>query len=626
MSAASGLQLVKRTSGAAESEALSRIRFLLACAAAVVTIAAAYANSLRNSFHFDDSHVIENNLYLRSLDYVPRYFADAHTFSSLPRNATYRPLVTLSLALDYAQTHSLDPRPFHVTQIALLLIAGALLAVFFARFLGAWPALFAAALFCVHTANTETMNLISARSELLSAIGLLSSFILYQRSPFARRTLLYLLPLAAGALAKAPVVVFAPLLYAYATLIDGEPRRRALRLALPPLILGVALLVFLNRMNAPEWSSGAGSAWQYAITQPFVWLHYFRLFFLPVGLTADTDWTPFAAWYDTRAIAGDLFVAALIWLAARMSRKGETRPAAFGLAWFAIALAPTSSVFPLAEVANEHRVFFAYIGLAAAAVSLLALRLERQPRALVTAGAAVVLVALAVGTHVRNEAWRSEETLWTDVIAKSPANGRAWMNRGLPRMARGDYAGARDDFERAAALTPNYSLVEINLGIVDDQLGEQAEAERHFRRALDLNPDVNAHFYYARWLVRHGRAAEALPHLRAAMQQSPAFADARALADRLAVAAGTRRGRTSSDYAAAFNGGLQAIARRDWLTAAELNRDAVRQNPASPDAWNNLGWSLAQLGFRAEAAQAYRGALALRPDDVRTRNNLRLVE
>ena len=603
-----------------------RARFLSACAAAIVLIAAAQANSLDNSFHFDDAHVIANNLYLRSLDFVPRYFTDAHTFSSLPQNATYRPLVTLSLALDYARTDSLDPRPFHVTQIALLLITGALLAIFFERFLGRWPALFAATLFCVHTANTETMNLISARSELLSAIGLLASFILYQRSPSARRTFLYLVPLAVGALAKAPVVVFAPLLYAYATLIDHEPRRRALRIALPPLVLGIALLVFLNRMNAPEWTSGGGSAWQYAVTQPFVWLHYFRLFFLPAGLTADTDWVPFTTWYDTRAIAGFVFLIALLWCAVRASRKAETRPIAFGIAWFAIALAPTSSVFPLAEVANEHRVFFAYIGLVVAAVWFLALQLQAKPRAAVAAGAIAVLLAFAAGTHARNKTWRTEETLWADVIAKSPMNGRAWMNYGLTRMARGDYAGARNDFERAAALAPNYSLLEINRGIVEGALGDHVSAESRFRRALALSPDANAHFYYARWLVARGRAPEAREHVRRAVQQSPAFADAQSLATRLAVAAGTRRGRPWNDYPSAFNEGLQAIHRGDWLSAAEANRDALRQRPDSADAWNNLGWSLAQLGFRAEAAQAYRASLALRPDDERTRNNLRLVE
>src|SRR5436190_3142238 len=344
--------------------AVRRGSFAFACAAAAILILAAYANAFRNSFHFDDAHVIENNVYIRSLHNVPRFFTDAHTFSSLPQNSTYRPLVTLSLAFDYARG-GLNPVPYHVTQIVLLIVTGALLVIFFTPLVGEWPALFAATLFCVHTANTETMNLISARSELLSAIGLLGSFVLFQRSPFARRTLLYLVPLALGSLAKAPVVVFAPLLFFYVRWF--EEKRNAWRDALPPLILGIVAIVALNRMNAPEWQSGAGDAYGYIITQPWVWLHYFRLFFLPAGLTADTDWTTFDHWYDTRAIVGDVFVILLIFAIAR-GRK----PIAFGLTWFAIALLPTS-IFPLAEVANEHRIFFAYMGLVLAAGSAIAM-------------------------------------------------------------------------------------------------------------------------------------------------------------------------------------------------------------------------------------------------------------
>jgi tetratricopeptide (TPR) repeat protein len=488
-----------------------------AYAAAVALILAAYANSLGNSFHFDDGHVIESNVYIRSLDNVPRFFSDAHTFSSLPQNATYRPLVTLSLALDYARG-GLDPRPYHVTQLALLLITGALLVIFFTPLAGEWPALFAATFFCVHTANTETMNLISARSELLSTIGLLGSFVLYQRSPLARRTLLYLVPLAIGALAKAPLVVFAPLLFAYVYLF--EDKRRALREATPPLILGIVLLVFLNRMNAPEWTSGAGAAWPYLVTQPYVWLHYIRLFFLPIGLTADTDQQMFAHWYDTRALAGIAFIILGAWWARRAPKQVQ-----FGLAWFAIALLPTS-IFPLAEVANEHRIFFAYIGLVLCVAALL-------PRKALPAVAIVLLIAHAIGTHERNETWKTEESLWADVVEKSPGNGRAWMNYGLTRMAKGRYIEAKNDFERAATMTPNYSVLEINRGIVEGALGNPVEAERHFRRALELNADGRSHFFYARWLAQQGRAAEALAHARRAVQLSPGFADAQALLAKL---------------------------------------------------------------------------------------------
>jgi tetratricopeptide (TPR) repeat protein len=613
--------------------------FALACAAAIVLIAAAYGNSLDNSFHFDDAHVIESNLFIHSLGNVPRFFTDANTFSSLPQNATYRPLVTLTLALDYTRGGGLAPRAFHVTQIALLFVTGALLVLFFVPITGRWPALFAATLFCVHTANTETMNLISARSELLSTIGLLGSFVLYQRSAFARRTLLYLVPLAIGALAKAPVVVFAPLLFFYALLIEQQPAKRAARIALPPLLLGMVLLLFLNSMNSPRWQSGGGSIYGYVITEPFVWLHYARLFVLPAGLTADTDWQPFLHWYDTRAFAGYAFIALLV-----LGIRRAPKTAALGLAWFVVALLPTS-IFPLAEVANEHRIFFAYIGLVLALAAFL--RMFAGTR-LAAAVAVALLVAHGIGTHVRNEAWTTEETLWADVVGKAPGNGRAWMNYGLTQMARGRYGEAKECFRRAAQLTPNYSSLEINQGIAAAALGDQRAAERHFLRALELNPDHNAHFYFARWLVDNGRGPEGLAHLRTAVRLSPGVPQQRALLLRLLAAIGadaelralageTRRidpaepaladaGRRWPSYSAAFRDGVSAIGRRDWLLAARANQDALRHDPRSADAYNNLGWSLAQLGFRDEAVRAYQHSLALRPDDGRTRNNLAVLQ
>jgi tetratricopeptide (TPR) repeat protein len=629
-----------------------RLSFAVYCAAAIALVIAAYASSLHNSFHFDDSHVIETNLYLRSLGNVPRFFTDAHTFSSLPQNATYRPLVTLSLAIDYARGHG-DPFAFHTTQIALLLITGALLVLFFTPLftplMGEWLALFAATLFCVHTANTETMNLISARSELLSTIGLLLSFILYQRSAFSRRTLLYLLPLAIGALAKAPVVVFAPLLFVYAMLFEGQKWRRALRTMLPSLVVGIALLAFLSTMNAREWTSGGGARWPYLITQPFVWLHYFRLFFLPIGLTADSDWSTFAQWYDTRAVAGYAFIALLVWSIRRSARDDAGKRVAFGLIWFAVALIPTSSVFPLAEVANEHRVFFAFVGLVLVVTAWIAAWTETRSalRNVGVACAVIVLLAHAIGTHERNEVWRTEETLWADVVVKSPMNGRAWMNFGLTHMARGRYAEAKAAFDRAAVYTPKYSYLEINEGVVEGELGHPAEAERHFRNALAMNPDANAHFFFARWLVRVGRAPEALDHLKASLSQSSAAPAPRALLLRLDDARGAEAETralleetrsldpsepsiadvtlTWPSYAATFAAGLAAVQRQDWLTAAHASREALRHDPQSADAFNNLGWALSQLGFRTEAVQAYRAALTHNPEHERARNNLQLL-
>jgi Flp pilus assembly protein TadD len=71
-----------------------------------------------------------------------------------------------------------------------------------------------------------------------------------------------------------------------------------------------------------------------------------------------------------------------------------------------------------------------------------------------------------------------------------------------------------------------------------------------------------------------------------------------------------------------FEKGLPAIGSKQFLDAALVNRQAVRDNPNAADAWTNLGWSLAQLGLDDAAETAFRRAIALQPNDERARNNL----
>jgi tetratricopeptide (TPR) repeat protein len=639
------------------SSTRTRTNVSLLSAAAILLIAAAYFNFFHNSFHFDDEHVIVENAAIHSLANWPRFFTDAHTFSSLPSNATYRPLVTLSFALDYAVSHALNPVPFHATQLALLLITGVLL-VFLCRELFGGSAsvplaIAAAAIFCVHTANTETMNFLSSRSELLSAIGFLAALLLFIRKPEWRRRGIYLIPLAIGALAKAPIVVFAAIVIAWVRIIERRTMTEAVKASVPSWITGIVVLIGLNAMNAPEWIAGGGSRIGYLLTQPYVWLHYARLTLLPVGLTADTDLETFKHWYDTSAIAGYAFVALLCIAIARLTRSRDTAPVAFGLAWFAITLLPTSSVFPLAEVANEHRLFFPLMGAIPATLWCVELLGRRSELARRYAWAALALAALALayGTHVRNEAWRSEETLWRDVTEKSPRNGRGWMNYGLTQMEQAKYGAAKTAFDRASELTPNYGTLEINRGIVSAAMKDQGEAERHFRRAIALSSDRNSHYFMARWLLTQARGAEAEAHLAEAMRLAPSWIVPRKMAMQIAAGRGdatSARGiatgilaidPTDAEASATLRDGIDdrcgtsdrcfawawtAAGEARHVEAAQFYRAANRYAPKATT-WNNLGWSLAALGFRDDAAAAYRAATALDPTFTRARSNLQAL-
>ncbi|HEX3576941.1 MAG TPA: tetratricopeptide repeat protein [Thermoanaerobaculia bacterium] len=622
-------------------------KYLIAAALAAAAIVLAYSNSLHNTFHFDDHHVIVNNVYIRSLRNVPLFFCDAHTFSTRADHATYRPLVTLTYAIDYAITRSRNPLPFHVTQIVLLVAIWGMLIAFFRNALDVarpsprnhWLALFAATLWAIHTVNSETMNLISSRSEELSAIATLAAFLVIQYSPRACRWHLYLIPIAIGALAKAQIVIFAPLLLVYLVLIE---RRSAKKIAtwmaaMPALIAGVVLLAALNRMNAPEWIPGGTSTWHYFLTQGYAWMHYTRLFFLPIGLSADTDLQPFENWYDPAALIGFAFVVALIASICYLARRENMRPAAFGLAWYAVALVPTSSIYPLAEVVNEHRVFLPYMGLALAAIFLLDVLLPRRVFAIIVIAA---IVALGAGTWMRNRVWLTEESLWKDTVEKSPRNGRALFSYGLAQMTKGNYSLAKSYYERAEQVDPAYPVLEINMGINEGALGNAAAAEQHFKRALAMRDDVDGHYYYARWLVSAGRAPEAIAQLNAATRIDPARPEPRTLLIKLYVVTGNdierdRLARQARSYDPndvltppctsdrdCFEKGLPQIGSKQFLDAALLNREAARYNPNAADAWTNLGWSLAQLGFDNEAEKAFQHAIALRPNDEHARNNL----
>ena len=167
--------------------------FAGACILALAVLVSVYSNSLENALHFDDKYVVEGNLYIRSLN-IPLFFRDASTGTSLPANAVYRPLVTTSLALDYKLAGGLNVRQFHLSQITMFVfLAVAVMFLYLElmklavdRWWNRWIALAAALLYALHTTNTETLNLMHARSELISGLGVVGSFLVYFHLPHLR--------------------------------------------------------------------------------------------------------------------------------------------------------------------------------------------------------------------------------------------------------------------------------------------------------------------------------------------------------------------------------------------------------------------------------------------------------
>jgi tetratricopeptide (TPR) repeat protein len=606
----------------------------------------AYANHFENAFHFDDFHSITDNPWVRSLGNVPRFFADANTSSTLPANRTWRPLVTTSLAIDYRLGGGLNPLFFHLSTFFWFLLQIVLMFFLFRSVFdlvrpdpaNPYVALFGVAWYGLHPANAETVNYIIQRADLYSTLGVVAGLYMYVARPTLRKYGLYLIPVVLALLAKPPALVFPFLLFFYVFVFEKDGRRdgmaAAWKAALPSFVLSVAMLILEAAMTPPNFATGASSALGYWITQPFVALRYLGEFFLPLWLSADTDRKPFTSPWDGGALVGFAFAIVLVIAIVRLARYRETRPIAFGLFWFLFALLPTS-LFPLAEVENDHRMFFPFVGLAMSVPWALALLLLYRDKAVTRAGrralaavAVCVLVAYGWGVHKRNQVWHTEESLWLDVTEKSPRNGRGLMNYGLTQMNKGEVLTALDYFQRALAYTPDYPILEINMGVANGALNRYGEAEGHFRRAIQLAPaDAQTHFYYGRWMLTKARESEALAELQIAALLNPSYLDPRYLL--MQIYASQHAWPALTEVAnqvltivpgdpTALNYLNQARSGRDELSQAE---QTARTHP-TPEAFLQLSLLYHQAGKYPETIAAAGQALHLRPDYAEAYNNM----
>ena len=602
----------------------------------LVVLLAAYANHFHNSFHFDDAHTIENNAAIRELRNIPSFFTDATTFSALPSNQSYRPLVSTLIAIDYSLGGGLRPSWFHLSIFALFAALVLLLAYVLVRLLdGAthlasndWIAL-AAACYGLHPANADTVNYIIASSEVISTLGVVASFAVWFAFPELRRYYLFALPALIAILAKPPAAIFAVLFALFRLLFPEDKAKRRVWTwvveVAPVFVICGAMLGFVQHMTPRTWIAGATNTSHYLITQPYVALLYVKAFFWPAGLSADYDLSPFRTTDDARFWIGFAFSAFFLAVVIVVSAWKKSRVIGFGLFWFIIALLPTS-LFPLAEVMNDHRTCLPYVGLVialAGAISLLVQPLSvRTPLAktVVVSVAVLVLCVSGYATYQRNKVWKNEESLWHDVVLKSPQNGRGLMNYGLALMARADYQGALDYFHRAQLLTPQYSVLLINLAIAEDATKQTGLAGQHFQEALKLAPaNPESYVFYARWLLSQFRVLEARALLRRALELSPHDLMARELMTKAEASSTAAAQPTPESY---LTLSLERYREGPYVESIAAARAALELRAGYAEAWNNIGAANNQLGHYEDAAAACEEALRLKPDFELARNNL----
>jgi hypothetical protein len=174
---------------------------------------------------------------------------------------------------------------------------------------------------------------------------------------------------------------------------------------------------------------------------------------------------PVIAFLDVGVLAHGVVIMALI--AFGMFAVSRRNVAGFALLWFFLWLAPTNSVLPRLDVANDRELYVALVGPAFGFARLIA---RVRPGPLRRAAVFAFTLCLALATFDRNRVYANEVSFWLDVAQKSPHNARAFANLGygLALACRTD--DARKVFNAALLLDPEDWRTAINLRLL--QAGE----------------------------------------------------------------------------------------------------------------------------------------------------------
>lgn len=594
---------------------LAKLRGAWGTALVALLAAGLYLDTWRHGFHYDDFHSLVHNPHIRSLGNLPAFFRDPSLFSANPESAMYRPVLLASYAVNYA-LGGLEPGWYHLGNA---LIHGLNAGLVHQLLLGlgqgplAWPA---ALLFGLTPANSEAVNYVSSRSELLMATFFLFACVAHLRGGVPAQ--------AAGTgaavlalLTKSVAAVLGAVLGLCFWMREGRAFWRRHWVG-PAALSGLALAyVFFTRelvgqaLLEPIRPHGV-QMW----TQLKAGVYYLALLIMPVHLSAEHQFLPAPSLLAGPVLLAGLFLvslAAVLW----PWRRGR-----FAGAWALLLLLP-SALVPLVVLVNEHRLYLA--GVSFALVLAWAWQRLAQRRAVAWAGFGVYNIVLCLLTLQRSGAWVDELSLWQDAVHKSPQMLKPHLRLADALVGAGRLPEAEAQYLQAVALRPQHPGARNNLGLLYLRQGRFAQAREQFAALLQASPDhLPARLNLGAAFLAQGYWQDAAAQYQEALLQGEKGGEAEAKlgfialnhqqASQLALEHLDRALRHTPNPQWLVWRGVALRSLQRAIEAEDSYRQALKVDPTCAEAWYNLGNLWAERGEGGRAEEAFGRVVALVPE------------
>lgn len=286
---------------------------------------------------------------------------------------------------------------------------------------------------------------------------------------------------------------------------------------------------------------------------------YLALFVWPEALTLYHSSFQYTVWeLGIRMLVTAGFLAAAVYGVVKKRLFG------FWFTWVVCGLGITLLPLKISWIVAERYMYPAVIGLSVVVGMLFDAILSRKRWNVVgICLIAVVALALSMRTIVRNNDWRTEDSLWVATAIVSPDDPHSWNNMGDVYGRHGEYEKSIEAFTRAIQMNPNYADAYHNIGNTYVYMKKYQEAVPFFEKALSINPNLWQSY------------------------QDLAFI---------------------------------AVADKEYPKAIEYFKQALVINPNEVVLWTNIGVVYAEMGDKDNAKLAVEHALQIDPSDSEARN------
>lgn len=554
-----------------QKEHLRTVNFALLLVLIVVAILP-YIPSLHGDFVLDDNPLIVKDTQVHSLSNIPGLFHRDFLHGTLGCEYPiyYRPLITISFALNYAASGS-HPFAFRLTNLIAHLLVVLLVAYLGKRLSGSSIVGIVAGLaFAVLPSHAESVAWISGRTDVIATLFTLASFAVFytnteRKAGFSWGLALLFSLLFACALFSKESGILVPLLclsylWAFRKLVIWKDVWRWVAVTLPVLVV---YLIFRQHV--------VGSSIQHMLMLSLgkrlfcigiAYAAYLRMLFIPQELRVLYDVFPIGIKYPIIAISAWALPLGLLGTAIYVRKRIPAL--AFALLWILITLLPVTNIIPtIGPVPAERFVYLASIG-SSIVIGWIALKMLRaQPNALrIWNVIAIILISFFIlysgALTLQSSRYYESDANWARGIAATNSRfARMRIDAGMYLFKAGYMKEASDELEKGIALVgPRRENVE------DDTSPSDFIALAVAKRSLGLYKDALEVLQQAE--VRFGAKSTICYHL-----------------------------------------GVTLACSGDIEKAADAFRRSTELDPKLGPAWRNLGRAQLKLRHYQEAVAAY---------------------